>query len=63
MSNKNYCIPSINLKLRQLIEAKNKEIETEDHLKQVAERQVGRIESEMRKLEKLSIEQQEALND
>jgi len=48
---------------QSLIEAKNKEIETEDHLKQVAERQVGRIESEMRKLEKMAIELQEGLND
>lgn len=34
MFNKNYCILSLfNIKYRQLIEAKNKEIETEDHLK------------------------------
>jgi len=46
-----------------LIDAKNKEIETEDHLKQLSERQTGRIESEIRKLDKLAIEQQERLND
>lgn len=42
---------------------KNKEIEAEDHLKQVAERQTGRIESELRKLDKGAIDQQEKLND
>ena len=35
------------------IDVKNKEIEGEDHLKQITERQIGRLESELRKLEKL----------
>lgn len=48
---------------QQLIETKNKEIETEDHLKQVQERQVGRLEAEIRKLEKVAVERQESLND
>ena len=51
------------LHTQALIDARNKEIESEDHLKQIAERQTGRIESELRKLEKLGIEQQERLND
>jgi hypothetical protein len=51
------------LHTQQLIEAKNKEIETEDHLKQVQERQVGRLEAEIRKLDKLAVERQESLND
>jgi len=51
------------LHTQQLIETKNKEIETEDHLKQVQERQVGRLEAEIRKLEKVAVERQESLND
>ena len=35
----------------------NKEIETEDHLKQITERVIGRIENEYQKLEKNAIEQ------
>lgn len=38
--------------LNDQIDAKNKEIETEDHMKQVAERQIGRIDNEMKLLEK-----------
>lgn len=34
------------------IEEKNKEIESDDHLKQLTERQIGRLESELLKLEK-----------
>ncbi|KAL4481667.1 hypothetical protein ABPG74_007756 [Tetrahymena malaccensis] len=51
------------LHTQALIDAKNKEIETEDHMKQIAERQSGRIQSELKILEKRSIEQQEKLND
>ena len=36
---------------QQLIDDKNKEIETEDHLKQLNERQIGRLKSGLRKLE------------
>lgn len=41
------------LHTQALVDAKNKEIESEDHLKQITERQTGRIESELRKLEKM----------
>ena len=51
------------LHLQALIDTKQKEIESENHMKQVTERQVGRLESEMRKLEKHSVEFQERLND
>jgi len=34
-----------------LIDAKNKEIETEDHLKQLNERQIGRLNRELKKLD------------
>jgi len=33
------------------VDAKNKEIETEEHMKQIAERQSGRLKAEMDKLE------------
>jgi len=48
---------------QQLIDDKNKEIETEDHLKQLNERQIGRLRGGLRKLEEKEIEQQERLND
>jgi len=48
---------------QQFIDDKNKEIETEDHLKQLNERQIGRLRSALRKLEEREIEQQERLND
>src|SRR3989338_3297823 len=32
---------------QQLLEAKNKEIETENHLKMIAEREVGRLKAEV----------------
>ncbi|EGR30111.1 hypothetical protein IMG5_141810 [Ichthyophthirius multifiliis] len=51
------------LNTKALIDTKNKEIETEDHIKQITERQIGRIQSEMVILEKRTIEQQEKLND
>eukprot|EP00828_Plagiopyla_frontata_P039531 TRINITY_DN5201_c0_g1_i7.p1 TRINITY_DN5201_c0_g1~~TRINITY_DN5201_c0_g1_i7.p1 ORF type:complete len:487 (-),score=118.97 TRINITY_DN5201_c0_g1_i7:135-1595(-) len=51
------------LHIQNLTDQKNQEIETEDHMKQLSERQIGRLESELRKLDKLGIEQQEKLND
>lgn len=33
-----------------LIDAKNKETQSQNHMKQVTERQIGRLESEMKKL-------------
>ena len=51
------------LNTQQLIDGKNKEIETEDHMKQMAERQIGRLESELKKFDKQNIEEQERLND
>ncbi|KAM3137530.1 hypothetical protein pb186bvf_010320 [Paramecium bursaria] len=51
------------LHTQTLIDTKNKEIETEDHMKQVTERQIGRLQNEMQKQQKIMIEQQERLND
>ncbi|CAD8185682.1 unnamed protein product [Paramecium octaurelia] len=51
------------LHTQALIDTKNKEIETEDHLKQITERQIGRLQNEMTKQQKIMIEQQERLND
>jgi len=45
-----------------LVEQKNREIETEDHLKQVAERETGRLYAELKKLESQAAEQQDRLN-
>ena len=36
---------------QSLVDAKNKEIETEEHLKQITERQSGRLKNEIEKLE------------
>ena len=36
---------------QSLVDVKNKEIESEEHLKQVAERQSGRLKNEIEKLE------------
>jgi len=51
------------LNTQQLIDDKNKEIETEDHLKQLNERQIGRLKGGLRKLEEKEVEKQERLND
>jgi len=48
---------------QQLIDDKNKEIETEDHLKQLNERQIGRLRAALRKLEEQEVGKQERLND
>ncbi|KAL9644004.1 hypothetical protein ABK040_005472 [Willaertia magna] len=45
-----------------LIEAKNNEIETENHLKQVAERELGRLKNEVQRIDKKSNELQDKTN-
>ena len=45
-----------------LVTTETKEIESEDHLKQLAERQIGRIYSELQRLELLAGDQQDRLN-
>ena len=45
------------------VDAKNKEIETEEHMKQIAERQSGRLRNELKKLEQRTAEQQDRLNN
>ena len=47
---------------QNLVDSKNREIETEDHLKQLAERQTGRLYSELQKLDQKAAEQQDRLN-
>lgn len=51
------------LHTQSLIDAKNKETQSENHMKQVTERQAGRLEAEMKKMERQSVEFQERLND
>eukprot|EP00741_Cyanophora_paradoxa_P020955 tig00021319_g20230.t1 len=50
------------LNTQRLVDAKNKEIETEDHLKQLAERETGRVKSDIVKLTKRATELQDQLN-
>lgn len=45
------------------MDVKNKEIESEEHLKQVAERQSGRLRNEIEKLEQRVADQQDRLNN
>jgi len=45
------------------VDNKNKEIESEEHLKQLAERQSGRLRNEIDKLEKRIADQQDRLNN
>lgn len=45
-----------------LVDAKLREIEAEDHLKQLAEREVGRVTSDLSKLEKYMLEGQDQMN-
>ncbi len=40
---------------QSLVDVKNKEIESEEHLKQVAERQSGRLKNEIEKLEQWAL--------
>ena len=47
-------LKSVQLELvhtQSLVDVKNKEIESEEHLKQVAERQSGRLKNEIERLE------------
>jgi chromosome segregation ATPase len=48
---------------QSLVDVKNKEIESEEHLKQVAERQSGRLRNEIEKLEQRVADQQDRLNN
>jgi len=47
----------------QLLEHKEKEIETEIHLRQLAEREIGRLRAEMMKFDKLAAEYQDKVNN
>lgn len=51
------------LHTKGLIDAKNKETETENHMWQVTERQAGRLESEISKFNKVILDNEERLND
>lgn len=51
------------LHMQQLVDHKNKEIESEDHLKQIAERMSGRLMQELKKFESQAGEQQDRLNN
>ena len=48
---------------QKLLESKTKEVSTEEHLKQLAEREVGRIRQEMRRLDTDADDIREALNN
>ena len=45
-----------------LVDQKNKEIETEEHMRQIDERQGGRLKNELKKLEQQNADQQDRLN-
>eukprot|EP00656_Telonema_subtile_P032711 TRINITY_DN3595_c0_g2_i4.p1 TRINITY_DN3595_c0_g2~~TRINITY_DN3595_c0_g2_i4.p1 ORF type:complete len:874 (+),score=323.80 TRINITY_DN3595_c0_g2_i4:92-2713(+) len=47
----------------QLLEHKEKEIETEIHLRQLAEREIGRLRAEMKKFDNLAAEYQDKVNN
>jgi len=47
----------------QLLEHKEKEIETEIHLRQLAEREIGRLRAEMKKFDSLAAEYQDKVNN
>jgi coiled-coil domain-containing protein 39 len=46
-----------------LVDGKNAEIETEEHMKQIAERQAGRLKNELTKLDQRVADQQDRLNN
>lgn len=47
---------------QQLVDHKEKEIETEIHLRQLAEREIGRLRSEMAKFDHMAAEAQDSIN-
>lgn len=47
---------------QSLVDQKSREIETEDHLKQLAERELGRVVSDLDKVAKQMVEGQDSLN-
>lgn len=51
------------LNTKSLIDSKNKETETQNHMWQVTERQSGRLESEIKKFNKVIVDNEERLND
>ena len=48
---------------QSLVDAKNQEIETEEHMKQITERQSGRLKNEIEKLDNRVADQQDRLNN
>jgi chromosome segregation ATPase len=50
------------LHTQTLVDGKTKEIQTEDHMKQLAERQTGRLYAELQKIEQQAADQQDRLN-
>merc|ERR1711988_1117794 len=48
---------------QQLVEHKEKEIESEIHLRQLAEREIGRLRAEMAKLDRMAAELQDSVNN
>ena len=48
---------------QSLVDARNKEIETEEHMKQITERQSGRLKNEIEKLDNRVADQQDRLNN
>merc|ERR1711912_157002 len=47
---------------QQLVDHKEKEIETEIHLRQLAEREIGRLRAEMTKFDRVAAEMQDSVN-
>jgi chromosome segregation ATPase len=48
---------------QELVDSKNKEIETEDHMKQIEERQAGKFKNDYEKLEAVAADYQDRLNN
>ena len=48
---------------QSLVDTKNKEIETEEHMKQITERQSVRLKNEIEKLDNRIADQQDRLNN
>lgn len=47
---------------QKLVDTENRQIDSEDHLKQLSERQIGRLYSELQRLEQEAADQQDRLN-